>query len=46
MGPPPEGFVLGMVAYLRALLFAAIALLTTSIIAAYVNRQRAFKDRA
>jgi hypothetical protein len=40
-----EGFVLGIVAYLRALLVAAIALLTTLILAAYVNRQRAvFKD--
>jgi hypothetical protein len=35
-----EGFILGIVAYLYALLVAAIALLTTLVIAAYVSRQR------
>ena len=35
-----EGFILGIVAYLHALLIAAIALLMTLVIAAYVNRQR------
>jgi hypothetical protein len=40
-----EGFVLGIVAYLRALLVAVVALAMTLVIAAYVNRQRAsFKD--
>jgi hypothetical protein len=40
-----EGFVLGIVAYLYALLVAVIALVMTLIIAAYVNRQRAvFKN--
>lgn len=40
-----EGFILGIVAYLRALLVAVIALVMTLIIAAYVNRQRAiFKN--
>jgi hypothetical protein len=34
-----EGFVLGIVAYLYALLVAAIALITTLVIAAYVNRR-------
>ena len=34
------GFVLGIVAYLRALLIAAIALTVTLVLAAYVNRQR------
>jgi len=35
-----EGFILGIVAYLYALLVAAIALLAALVIAAYVNRQR------
>ncbi len=35
-----EGFVLGIVAYLYALLVAVIALIVTLVIAAYVNRQR------
>jgi len=35
-----EGFILGIVAYLYALLVAAIGLLTALVIAAYVNRQR------
>ena len=35
-----EGFVLGIVAYLHALLVAVIALSVTLPIAAYVNRQR------
>ena len=40
-----EGFILGIVAYLYALLVAAVALLTTLVIAGYVNRQRsAVKD--
>ena len=34
-----EGFILGIVAYLRALLVAAIALLVTFIIAAYINHE-------
>jgi hypothetical protein len=34
-----EGFILGIVAYLRALLVAVIALLMTFIIAAYINRR-------
>lgn len=34
-----EAFVLGIVAYLRALLVAVIALVIALIIAAYVNRQ-------
>jgi hypothetical protein len=34
-----EGFILGIVAYLRALLVAVIALLITFIIAAYINRE-------
>jgi hypothetical protein len=34
-----EGFVLGIVAYLHALLVAVIAIITTLVIAAYVNRQ-------
>jgi TRAP-type C4-dicarboxylate transport system permease large subunit len=34
-----EGFILGIVAYLRALLVAVIALLITFIIAAYLNRE-------
>jgi hypothetical protein len=34
-----EGFILGIVAYLRALLAAVIALLITFIIAAYINRE-------
>src|SRR5512135_2760851 len=33
-----EGFVLGIVAYLHALLVAVIAIITTLVIAAYVNR--------
>ena len=37
-----EGFILGIVAYLHALLVAVIALIVTLIIAAYVNRQRPF----
>jgi hypothetical protein len=36
-----EGFILGIVAYLHALLVAVIALIVTLAIAAYVNRQRA-----
>ena len=39
------GFVLGIVAYLHALLIAAIALVVTLILAAYVNRQRAIALR-
>jgi len=35
-----EGFILGIVAYLRALLVGVIALVVTLVIAAYVNRQR------
>ena len=35
-----EGFILGIVAHLYALLAAAIALILTLVIAAYVNRQR------
>jgi len=34
-----EGFILGIVAYLHALLVAAIAVIVTLVIAAYVNRQ-------
>ena len=34
-----EAFVLGMVAYLHALLISVIALVTTLVIAAYLNRQ-------
>lgn len=34
-----EGFVLGIVAYLYALLVAVVAIIVTLIIAAYVNRQ-------
>jgi len=34
-----EGFILGIVAYLYALLVALIALIVTLVIAAYVNRQ-------
>ena len=34
-----EGFVLGIVAYLHALLVAVLAIVVTLIIAAYVNRQ-------
>ena len=34
-----EGFILGIIAYLRALLVAVIALLIAFIIAAYVNRE-------
>jgi hypothetical protein len=34
-----EGFILGIVAYLRALLVAMIAAVVTFIIAAYVNHQ-------
>jgi len=34
-----EGFILGIVAYLGALLVAVIAMVMTLIIAAYVNRQ-------
>src|SRR5476651_694487 len=36
-----EAFVLGIIAYLRALLVSLIALAITFIIAAYVNRQDA-----
>jgi hypothetical protein len=36
-----EGFILGLVAYLRALLVAVIALIVTVAIACYVNRQGA-----
>jgi hypothetical protein len=36
-----EGFVLGIVAYLHALLVAVIALIATLAITVYVNRQRA-----
>jgi hypothetical protein len=36
-----EGFILGIVAYLRALLLASLAAVTAFIIAAYVRRQRA-----
>jgi hypothetical protein len=35
-----EAFVLGIVAYLHALLVAAFAIVVALIIAAYVNRQR------
>ena len=35
-----EAFVLGIVAYLHALLIAAIALVVTMVMAVYVNRQR------
>ena len=35
-----EGFILGIVAYLHALLVAVIAVIVTLVIAAYVNRQR------
>ena len=35
-----EGFILGIVAYLYALLVAAIALIVTLLMAGYVNRQR------
>jgi hypothetical protein len=35
-----EGFILGIVAYLHALLAAVIALVVTLVMAAYVNRQR------
>jgi hypothetical protein len=34
-----EGFILGIVAYLRAVLVAVIALVVTLMIAAYVKRQ-------
>jgi membrane protein YdbS with pleckstrin-like domain len=34
-----EGFILGIVAYLYALLVAVIALIVTLVIAAYVNRR-------
>ena len=34
-----EGFILGIIAYLRALLVAVIALVITFIIAAYLNRE-------
>jgi len=36
-----EAFILGIVAYVRAVLVAVIALVTTLVIAVYVNRQRA-----
>ena len=36
-----EGFILGIVAYLYALLAAAIALILTLVIAAHVSRQGA-----
>jgi hypothetical protein len=36
-----EAFILGIVAYLHALLVAAIALILTLVLAAYLNRQRA-----
>jgi hypothetical protein len=39
-----EGFILGIVAYLYALLVAAIALILTLVIAAYVNRQRSIVE--
>jgi hypothetical protein len=39
-----EGFVLGIVAYLRAMLVAAIAVMLTVSIATYVNRQRSIGD--
>jgi hypothetical protein len=39
-----EGFILGIVAYLYALLVAAIALILTLAIAAYVNRQRSIVE--
>ena len=35
-----EGFILGIVAYLHALLVAVIALVVTLAIAVYVNRER------
>lgn len=35
-----EGFILGIVAYLRALLVAVIALILALAVARYVNRQR------
>jgi len=35
-----EGFILGIVAYLYALLVAVIALIVTLVIAAYVSRRR------
>ncbi len=35
-----EGFVLGIVAYLHALLVAVIAVITALVIAAYLNHQR------
>lgn len=35
-----EGFILGIVAYLHALLIAVIALVVTVAIAVYVNRER------
>jgi hypothetical protein len=35
-----EGFILGIVAYLRAVANAAIALLVTFLIAAYINPRR------
>jgi hypothetical protein len=35
------GFILGIVAYLYALLIAVIALIVTFVMAAYVSRQRA-----
>lgn len=40
-----EGFILGIVAYLHALLVAAIALILALVIAAYVNRQRSIVER-
>jgi hypothetical protein len=36
-----EGFILGIVPYLRAVLVTVIAMVTTLIIASYVNRQSA-----
>jgi hypothetical protein len=36
-----EGFVLGIIAYLRALLVAVFAVVVSLIVAAYVNRQGA-----
>ena len=35
-----EAFILGIVAYARALLNAVIALVITLVMAAYLNRQR------
>jgi hypothetical protein len=39
-----EGLILGIVAYLRAVLVAAIAVVTTMGIATYVGRQRSKGD--